>query len=106
MAVPTLLTADERSTHLAPLLAKGWTMVEGRDAVKKTFLFKDFVHAFGFMSHVALVAESKNHHPEWFNVYNRVEITMSTHDCSGLSFNDINLIKVIEEAATAAGANL
>lgn len=66
-------------------------MVEGRDAIKKSFTFADFNEAWGFMSRAALKAESMNHHPEWFNVYNRVEVTLSTHDCQGLSQRDIKL---------------
>ena len=66
-------------------------MVEGRDAIKKEFKFADFNEAWGFMSHVALKAESMNHHPEWFNVYNRVEVTLSTHDCQGLSARYVKL---------------
>ena len=75
-------------------------MVEGRDAIKKQFLFKDFNEAFGFMTRVALKADKMNHHPEWFNVYNRVEVTLSTHDCQGLSERDIKLATFIEEANT------
>lgn len=64
-----------------------------RDAISKTYTFRNFIEAFGFMSQVALRAESLNHHPEWFNVYNKVEITWSTHDCSGLSELDISMAK-------------
>merc|ERR1712170_154541 len=87
------LTEEERSSQLAPLLSKGWTMVEGRDAIHKDFLFKDFNQAFGFMTRVALKAEKMNHHPEWFNVYNKVQVTLSTHDAGGLSEKDIKLAK-------------
>eukprot|EP01133_Synstelium_polycarpum_P007451 gene7451-8717_t len=86
---PTKLTEEERATML-PTIAQ-WTMVEGRDAIKRTFTFKDFTEAFSFMTRVAIVAEKMDHHPEWFNVYNRVEVTLATHDCSGLSKNDITL---------------
>ena len=77
----------------------GWVPVEGRDALKKTFKFKSFNEAWGFMSRVALAAEKLNHHPEWFNVYNRVEITLTTHDCGGLSDLDVKLAKRIETYA-------
>lgn len=75
-----------------------WRMVEGRDAITRTFLFKDFNAAFGFMSRVALKAEKMNHHPEWFNVYNKVEVTLSTHDAGGLTELDITLAKFIDQA--------
>lgn len=78
-------------------MTAGWQMVEGRDAIKKQFLFKDFNEAFGFMTRVALKADKMNHHPEWFNVYNRVEVTLSTHDCQGLSERDIKLATFIED---------
>lgn len=74
----------------------GWVPVEGRDAIKKTFTFKTFNQAWGFMNRVALAAEKLNHHPEWFNVYNRVEITLTTHDCDGLSELDVKLAKRID----------
>lgn len=81
----------------------GWQPVEGRDAIRKAFSFADFNTAFGFMSRVALMAEKLDHHPEWFNVYNRVEITLTTHDAAGLSQNDITLATFIEGAASAFG---
>lgn len=74
-------------------------MVEGRDAIEKKFQFKDFNQAFGFMTRVALKADKMDHHPEWFNVYNNVNITLSTHECQGLSNRDVTLAKFIEEAA-------
>ena len=77
----------------------GWAPVEGRDALKKTFQFTSFNHAWGFMNRVALAAEKLNHHPEWFNVYNRVEITLTTHDCDGLSELDVKFAKRIETYA-------
>jgi 4a-hydroxytetrahydrobiopterin dehydratase len=77
----------------------GWTPVEGRDALKKTFKFKSFNEAWGFMNRVALAAEKLDHHPEWFNVYNRVEITLTTHDCDGLSDLDVTLAKRIDRFA-------
>ena len=91
------LTEPERSEALAEL--SGWDRVEGRDAIGKSFSFKSFNEAWGFMSRVALAAEKLNHHPEWFNVYNRVEIVLSTHDCGGLSALDIKLAKRIDAYA-------
>ncbi|NIA71076.1 4a-hydroxytetrahydrobiopterin dehydratase [Pelagibius litoralis] len=82
-----------------PAVLPGWAPVEGRDALKKTFQFKSFNQAWGFMNRVALAAEKLNHHPEWFNVYNRVEITLTTHDCDGLSELDVKLAKRIESYA-------
>ena len=70
--------------------------MEGRDAVYKEFLFKDFNEAFGFMSRVALRADKVDHHPEWFNVYNKVQITLATHDCGGLSARDVSMANFIE----------
>jgi len=76
-----------------------WRLAEGRDAAQRKFKFKDFNAAWGFMSRVALEAEKQDHHPEWFNVYNRVEITLTTHDADGLSERDVALAKFIEVAA-------
>ncbi len=87
--------SDQDRQSLAASLP-GWTPVEGRDAIKKTFQFKSFNEAWGFMSRVALAAEKLNHHPEWFNVYNRVEIVLTTHDCGGLSELDVKLAKRID----------
>lgn len=83
-SVPVKLTPQERSTALQQLTS-AWTLVENRDAIQRTFQFADFNQAWGFMTRSALLAEQLNHHPEWFNVYNRVEVTLSTHDCDGLS---------------------
>lgn len=77
----------------------GWTEVAGRDAIQRSFKFKSFTEAFAFMTRVALIAEKMDHHPEWFNVYNRVDITLSTHDAGGLSERDIKLAKLIDAAA-------
>ncbi len=74
----------------------GWTCTRGDLALSKTFSFKNFIDAFGFMTKVALCAERRNHHPEWFNVYNRVDITLTTHDCGGVSEKDIDLAHCIE----------
>ena len=78
---------------------RGWIKVDGRDAIGKSFRFANFNEAFAFMTRVALKAEKMNHHPEWFNVYSRVEITLSTHDCGGLSERDIDLARFIDKAA-------
>ncbi|HAW49248.1 4a-hydroxytetrahydrobiopterin dehydratase [Roseovarius sp. A46] len=87
------LSNTARKTTLDPLLENGWSMVEGRDAIAKTYKFGDFVEAMGFMTRAALWAEKWNHHPEWFNVYNRVEVTLSTHDVGGLSALDVKLAR-------------
>ena len=81
---------------------EGWREVEGRDAAFKAFRFADFNAAWGFMNRVALAAEKADHHPEWFNVYNKVEIMLTTHDADGLSARDVALAAFIEEAARAA----
>jgi 4a-hydroxytetrahydrobiopterin dehydratase len=72
-------------------------MVENRDAIYKEFLFKNFNEAFGFMTRVALLADKMDHHPEWFNVYNKVQVTMSTHDCGGLSAKDVKVATFMDE---------
>ncbi|CAI5439418.1 unnamed protein product [Caenorhabditis angaria] len=94
-----VLSAEERQQDLQPLLNEGWSVVENRDAIFKKFTFKDFNEAFGFMTRVGLKADKMDHHPEWFNVYNRVDITLSTHDCGGLSQKDVKLAKFIESVA-------
>jgi 4a-hydroxytetrahydrobiopterin dehydratase len=73
-----------------------WTLVAGRDAIHRAFRFKDFSAAWGFMARVALLAEAQDHHPEWSNVWNRVEITLSTHDAGGLSARDVRLARSID----------
>lgn len=75
---------------------KGWQAVEGRDAITKTFQFKTFIGAFGFMTQVALEAEKRDHHPEWFNVYNRVEVVLTTHDADGVSALDVALAQFMD----------
>ncbi|KRX88338.1 putative pterin-4-alpha-carbinolamine dehydratase, partial [Trichinella pseudospiralis] len=95
----SLLNDQEREQHLNELIGQGWKLQDNRDAIQKLFTFGDFNEAFGFMTQIALKAEKMNHHPEWFNVYNKVDITLSTHDCSGLSMKDITLGKFIESVA-------
>ena len=89
-----LLTNEQRTAMVADL--SEWQIVDGRDAIFRTYNFSNFIEAFGFMARVALVAESMNHHPEWFNVYNRVEVTLSTHDVRGLSPLDVTLAKKMD----------
>lgn len=96
---PELLTGPERDTALAPLLANGWQMADGRDALKKTYQFKNFIEAFGFMTRAALWAEKLDHHPEWSNVYKTVEVTLSTHDAGGLTELDVKLALKMDAAA-------
>jgi 4a-hydroxytetrahydrobiopterin dehydratase len=90
--------------EIAAALARlpGWSRVEGRSAIVKKFQFADFNAAFGFMSRVALAAEKQDHHPEWANVWNRVEITLSTHDAGGVSARDVKLAETIEAIAGAS----
>src|SRR5512138_2912179 len=87
------LSAAERAAALKELT--GWQPVDGRDAIQRSFKFKNFNEAWGFMTRVALMAEKADHHPEWSNVYNRVEILLTTHDCNGLSQRDVKLAKQI-----------
>jgi len=76
----------------------GWIKVKDREAIYKQFVFTDFNSAFGWMARIALAAEKMDHHPEWFNVYNRVDVTLATHDVKGLSERDIKLAKIMDEA--------
>ena len=91
------LSADERRAALAKL--KGWADVPGRDAIAKTFTFRDFNEAFGFMTRVALLADKQDHHPEWTNVWNRVEVVLSTHDAGGLTELDLHLARTMDRIA-------
>ncbi|KAM7374669.1 hypothetical protein PAMP_007315 [Pampus punctatissimus] len=93
------LSPADRDQQVMELRATGWVEVEDRDAIFKELHFKTFNQAFGFMSRVALQAEKLNHHPEWFNVYNKVQITLTTHDCGGLSKRDIRMAKFIDKIA-------
>jgi len=96
--VATRFSPEERANALTSL-AK-WQEIEGRDAITRTFEFTDFVEAWGFMASVALVAERMNHHPEWFNVYNRVDVTLSTHDAGGLTELDVTLATEMDRMAS------
>ena len=94
------LSQEERAAELEPLLDQSWSMdPSGRDAIQKEFTFKDFNAAFGFMTRVVLKADKMDHHPEWFNVYNRVKITLSSHDVDGLSMRDVRLAKFCDSVA-------
>lgn len=88
------LTEAERKAALGEL--SQWQAADGRDAIKRHFKFKNFSEAWGFMNRVALLAEAQDHHPEWSNVYNRVEILLTTHDCDGLSARDLKLARDID----------
>jgi len=102
MATPAKLaklSTDEREDKLGPLKKAGWTMAEGKDAIYKEFVFKDFNEAFGFMTRVAIKADKMDHHPEWWNCYNTVKVTLNTHDVGGLSTRDITLATFMEDVA-------
>ena len=91
------LTGSERREALAAL--EGWSEVEGRDAIRRSFGFEDFTAAFAFMARCALAAERMDHHPEWFNVYNRVEVTLATHSAGGVTELDVRLAAFMNAAA-------
>lgn len=93
------LTGEARAAALASL--PGWREVEGRDAIARTYTFRNFNEAFGFMARVALVAETMDHHPEWRNVYRTVEVMLSTHDAGGLTERDVTLAKAMDGIAGA-----
>jgi 4a-hydroxytetrahydrobiopterin dehydratase len=89
------LSHTETVSALAAL--PGWKIVEGREAISKRFSFKDFNQAFGWMTRAALVAEKMDHHPEWFNVYKTVDVTLATHDAGGVTALDIALAKAMDQ---------
>jgi 4a-hydroxytetrahydrobiopterin dehydratase len=91
------LSADARKQALSGI--PGWAEVGGREAIGKTFVFKDFNEAFGFMARAALVAEKMDHHPEWRNVYKTVEVVLATHDAGGVTARDIELAKAMNTIA-------
>ena len=94
-----------KRTGAAEALGKltGWKAVDGRDAIAKQFRFEDFNAAFGFMTRVALKADKVDHHPEWSNVYNRVEILLTTHDAGGVTDKDVDMARFIDETVAAMG---
>ena len=96
------LSAEARKSALGEL--PGWADVAGREAIAKTFIFKDFNQAFGFMTRAALVAEKSDHHPEWRNVYKTVEVVLATHDAGGVTALDIDLAKAMNAIAGELGA--
>lgn len=91
------LSGEARKTGLGRL--KGWSEVKDRDAISKKFVFADFNAAFGFMTRAALIAEKMDHHPEWFNVYKTVEVTLSTHDAGGVTDKDVTLAQAMDKLA-------
>lgn len=102
--MPTLLSGNARATALLGL--PGWQECAGRDAIGRTFAFHDFAEAFAFMTRVALAAEKLNHHPDWSNAYNRVDITLSSHDAGGVTERDIRLAHLIDAAAQPGAGSL
>jgi 4a-hydroxytetrahydrobiopterin dehydratase len=94
MSRPAKIGAAAALTQLT-----GWSAAEGRDAITKTYRFGDFNAAFGWMTRIALAAEKLDHHPEWFNVYSRVEVLLATHDADGVTELDVTLAKIMDEAA-------
>ena len=96
-----LLSGEARKSALKGL--SGWTDTPGRDAIARTFTFRDFNEAFGFMSRAALVAEKSDHHPEWRNVYKTVEVVLSTHDAGGVTARDVALAKAMNSIAKQLG---
>ena len=91
------LTGAARQSAVAKL--NGWSEVKGRDAISRKFTFNDFNEAFGFMARAALIAEKLDHHPEWFNVYNKVEVTLATHDAGGVTERDVKLAEAMDRLA-------
>ena len=82
---------------------EGWRAADGREAIVKSYRFEDFAQAFAVMTRVALAAEKLDHHPEWFNVYNRLDVTLATHDAGGVTALDVALARILDAAAAAAG---
>lgn len=95
------LSADARKKALAGL--PGWTEIPGREAIGRVYTFKDFNEAFGFMARVALIAEKKDHHPEWRNVYRTVEVVLATHDAGGVTVRDVDLAVAMDTIARQFG---
>jgi 4a-hydroxytetrahydrobiopterin dehydratase len=97
-----LLPTEDRKAQLPALAETGWAAVPGRDAIRKILKFRNFSEAWGFMTRAALVAEKLNHHPEWKNVYNIVDVTLTTHDCHGLSQLDLDLARAMDRLSASA----
>lgn len=93
----TKLSESELNSAVTDL--ENWVVNEDGTAITKSFKFANFIKAFGFMTQMAIVAEKMNHHPEWFNVYNRVEVKLTTHDSAGVTELDIELAKTMDKAA-------
>ncbi len=93
------LTAAERAEFLPELQAAGWTLQTDRDSLTKTFVFKNFISAFGWMSQIAIWSEKMNHHPEWFNVYRTVEVQQTSQDVDGLSMRDVKKARKMDQLA-------
>jgi 4a-hydroxytetrahydrobiopterin dehydratase len=100
--MPDSLTAAEREARLPALIQSGWHPVAGRDAIRKIMKFRNFSEAWAFMNRVALFAEKIDHHPEWHNVYSRVDVTLTTHDCNGLSMLDMDMATRIDMFSVGA----
>ncbi|MEI4471664.1 4a-hydroxytetrahydrobiopterin dehydratase [Frigidibacter sp. MR17.24] len=98
----TPLGWDERARDLPALAASGWRGIEGRDAIRKIWVFASFSEAFGFMTRCALAAEKADHHPEWSNTWATVDVTLATHDCDGLSARDVALARIFDALGTDA----
>jgi 4a-hydroxytetrahydrobiopterin dehydratase len=90
---------DDAARKGIPARLPGWRLADGRDAIQRTFRFKDFSEAFGFMARAALVAEKMDHHPEWTNVWNRVDVTLATHSAGGLTKLDLELAEAMDRIA-------
>jgi 4a-hydroxytetrahydrobiopterin dehydratase len=103
MARPNKLDPQEIAAALGEKPLAGWSVVEGK--LRREFRFGSFVAAFGFMTSIALVAERMNHHPEWFNVYNRVEVDLTTHDAGGITTLDLELARAMNELAQTTAAS-
>ena len=95
--MPAKLSSTEIESALADL--DGWSMVDGREAICKSFVFGNFIEAFGFMSRAALAAEKMDHHPEWSNVYKTVDVTLTTHSADGITHLDVDLARAMDKLA-------
>jgi 4a-hydroxytetrahydrobiopterin dehydratase len=100
--MPPLLSPDDRKAQLSPLADTGWAAVPGKDALRKVWKFRSFQEAWGFMSRAALVAEKLNHHPDWTNRYNVVDVTLTTHSAKGLTQLDVDLAQAMDRMAPDA----